>query len=365
MRPWLACALIAGISGCHGFFGGRTTEEDQALNNFAEARQRAATYYDGGDYVRAATQYAKALEYKPDHFATRLGYAWSLMATDIPSSLVRAQEEFRDMGARKDPKEEVKRVQGLGLTYRALALHYSHRAKKHEDDGRLDLSREDQVKARDYAHKGIEQFEKVLKIDEEFAAANVAAPNRVSASLAPDAQLGIAHCEIVLGDRGRPEHLERAEKLINEFARTAANARRFWEQRRERLLVTDVMREPELGAAGPKTLDADQRKRYEERIARTVREEVAARTILVTTYHYLKRFQAAVDECTRILELDAEQDEIYYMRARAYEYLQPPDYAAALADMKEYRRRQKYDSLTEKLVYINQYIKRYEEAIAK
>jgi hypothetical protein len=315
--------------------------------------------------VRAAAQYAKALEFRPDHFATRLGYAWSLMATDVPSNLVRAEQEFKEIGTRRDTKEEVKRVHGMGLTYRALALHYSHRARKLEDDGRLDLARQDDVKARDYARSGIEQFDKVLKIDEELAAASIAAPHRVSASLAPDAQLGIAHCEIVLGDRGKPEHIERAETLINDFARTAANARRFWEQRRERLMVTDVMREPELGAAGPKTLDADQKKRYEERIARTVQEEVTARTILMTTFHYLRRFQDAIDECTRILELDSKQDEIYYMRARGYEYLTPPNYEAALADMKEYRRRQDYARLTDKLVYINQHIKRYEEALRK
>ncbi|MGH7163836.1 MAG: hypothetical protein ACREID_10170, partial [Planctomycetota bacterium] len=75
----LACAA------CHGQLGQRTSQEDKDLNNFAEARTRAATYYDGGDYVRAAAQYKKALDFRPNHDATRLGYAYSLIGTDLPS----------------------------------------------------------------------------------------------------------------------------------------------------------------------------------------------------------------------------------------------------------------------------------------
>ena len=48
------CLALGALGACHGFFGGRTTSADQDLNSFAEARQRAATYYDGGDYTRAA-----------------------------------------------------------------------------------------------------------------------------------------------------------------------------------------------------------------------------------------------------------------------------------------------------------------------
>jgi hypothetical protein len=88
------------------------------MATFAEARQRAATFYDGGDYVRAAAQYKEALKIRKDHFMCRLGLAYSLMFINQPSTLGDAEKEFVAIGERRDPKEEVKRVYGLGLTYR-------------------------------------------------------------------------------------------------------------------------------------------------------------------------------------------------------------------------------------------------------
>ena len=102
--------------------GGQTTDEDQELNNFAEARVRAATYFDGRDFERAAEQYKKALEYRPKHVPTRLGYAYSLMWTEKPNKLETAQQEFEEMGTVRNPKLEVKRIYGLAMTYRALAV---------------------------------------------------------------------------------------------------------------------------------------------------------------------------------------------------------------------------------------------------
>ncbi len=85
-------------SGCqnifHGLFAPRTTPEEQDLTSFGEFRQRAATYYDSGDFHRSRVQYEKALELRPNHEATRLGYAYSLLYINTPSSLISARTEF-------------------------------------------------------------------------------------------------------------------------------------------------------------------------------------------------------------------------------------------------------------------------------
>lgn len=360
MRMHALWLLLAFLPACHGLFGARTTDEDRELNNFAEARQRAATYYDGADYVRAALQYERALQYRPKHLPTRLGYAYSLMYTDVPSNLVKAKDQFeKEIGPQRDPKEEVKRIYGLALTYRNLAVHFDRRARIREDRGRIDLARKDRLIAVEYARDGIATFETVLDIDDELAAAKVAAPRRVSASLKPDAHAGIAHCEIVLAEPGNVKPLKRAEHHIREFAKTAANARKFWELRRERILVTDPLDDD--GTPGAATLDPEVKARYERRIVGTLRQEAAIRTALMHTYLYLNRYREAITEATIILNIDPTLDEIYLWRGNAYAYIDPPNYAAAVKDLKAYRRSKDLSKLTDELVQINKRIKKYEE----
>jgi len=368
MRRASFCLLLVGLpalAGCHGLLGGRTTQADKDLNSFAQARERAATFYDGKDYYRAAAQYKKALDLRKDHLPTRLGYAYSLMYTNLPTNLMLAKQEFEGIGKLRDEKDEVKRIYGLALTYRTLAVLYYRRAGIQRDAGRLKPAEEDESAARSYARDGIRDFEKVLAIDDLLASRQISSVARVSASLKPDAHIGIAHCEIVLGGRDSPEHIERAIGHIREYAKMASTARRFWEQKREALLVTDPMREAEQGWAGKGVLDDAQRQRYEERIARTIIEEVAVRRALVDTYLFLDRYVDAVDECNTILSLDASESEALYLRARAYELLAPPNYRMALADMEAYRNRQDLGQLTEKLVRINRQIQRYKKLVAE
>ena len=80
--------LLVLFAGCHGIFADRTDEGDKEIASFAEARQRAATYYDGGDYYRAVAQYREALAIRKDHFMCRLGLAYSLMFTNQPTNLL-------------------------------------------------------------------------------------------------------------------------------------------------------------------------------------------------------------------------------------------------------------------------------------
>ena len=118
VRCALVLALLGALTGCFK----KTTEDDKELDTFAEARQRAATYYDGADYSRAASQYARALEIRPDHVPTRLGYAYSLMFTDLPSNQIRADQELTSMGKLKDERMEVFRSVRDDIKRRLLPL---------------------------------------------------------------------------------------------------------------------------------------------------------------------------------------------------------------------------------------------------
>ncbi|MHC4342477.1 MAG: hypothetical protein ACYSX0_19965 [Planctomycetota bacterium] len=361
----LCCFLALAPIACHGFFGGRTTEEDQKLKDFADARQRAATYYDGKDYYRAASQYKQALDLQPDHTPSHLGYAYSLMYTNLPQNLVRAQEEFENVGDLKDQKLEVKRIFGLALTHRTLAAHYQRRSRIHDQNARIRKSEEDGAVAKEHASSGITYFEQVFELDEALAASEQVAPFRVSASLTPDAHAGIAHCEIILADNKNLEHLDRALEHVEAYARVAANARRFWEQRRERTMITDPLREGEEGDPNAAALQGQWRQRYEEKIRNTIEKEVAMRRALVETFAYLNRFADGIKECEKVLELDNSFDEALFHRGRFYALLTPPDYRSALKDLKAYRARQDLSRLTEELVGLNRRIKDYEKKFAE
>jgi tetratricopeptide (TPR) repeat protein len=178
----ILCLISILLGGCHGWLGGRTTEEDQEINEFAEARQRAATYYEGRDYSRAAAQFKKALDIRPDHYSTKLGYAYSLMYTKEPANLVEAENQFNEIGVRKDKTEEVKRIYGLALTHRTLATRFDGQARYHDRKGMLEWRDKDIYNSRKHAREGIKLFKQVLDSDTALAKAQDAAPRRVSAS---------------------------------------------------------------------------------------------------------------------------------------------------------------------------------------
>jgi tetratricopeptide (TPR) repeat protein len=328
-------------------------------------------YYDGGDYERASTQFRRALEFRPDHFATRLGYAYSLLGIDNVKSLLEARKQFEEeLKPQKDLKNEVKRVYGLALTHRRLASLFSRRADALDARGRGEDARQDRDRVRRHADQGIACFQKVIDIDATLAETVDIAPFRVSASLAPDAHAGIAACEILLlpkpdlDDPGSERNQEierrisRVQEHITEFARVAAMAREFWTKRRERLLVVDPVKE--LEDPGTKVADPLTKERYEERIARVVEQEVTIRTTLFNTLVYINRFPEAIEEATRILELDPNQTGMLFERGKAYVWLVPPNYAAAVQDLKEYRRRQDLGRLTDELVELNRKIMEWE-----
>jgi tetratricopeptide (TPR) repeat protein len=362
MRLLLSLLPLLAAVACHGALGARTTKEDQDMAAFADARQRAATYYDGRDYVRAALQYDEALKYRPDHIPSRLGLAYSLTYTDLPSNMLRAQKEFEEIGALDDERTEVKRIYGLALAHRGLGVHFQRRARINSEDGRIRQADLDAATAREHALAGIEHFQRVIEIDKARSAADVA-PRRVSASLAPDAHAGIAHCEILLSNAENLDHLDRALEHIAIYSKTAANARRFWEQRRERTLVVDPMIDDRQGDPGTALPTAQERELYELKIAGTIRKEVAMRRALVDTYLYLNRYADAIEECGTILGLDPSVDEVLFLRGRAYALLTPPNYRSAIADLKEYRSRQDLSKLTEELVGLNRRIRSYEKKL--
>lgn len=364
----LPCLLLilTGLAGCHGLFGARTTDEDQEKNRFAEARQRAATYYDGGDYVRAAAQYQKALEIRPDHFPTRLAYAYSLMYTKDPTNLLRAQNEFEDIRRRKDLGQEVKRIYGLAVTHRTLAARLQAQALYHDQKGMIEWATRDVQLARKHATTSLELFDKIFEYDEKLSSKQAVAPMRVSASLTPDAHAGMAHCEIILADKEHLDHLDRAVQHIQAFSEIAERARRFWSERRERILMTDPVREEEMGNPDSNTARGQERVLYEKRIASTIDQEVAMRRSLVEVYIQMERPEDVISECDKILKLAPEFDRAYWLRGQAYASLDPPDYRAALNDLEEFRKLQSLEEgLTETMVRLNRWIKKYEEELAK
>ncbi len=354
------------LGGCHGvLFGDKTSQRDRDLNNFAEARSRAATYYDGKDYVRAALQYKEALKYRPKHVSTRLGYAYSLTYSNVPSNLMIAEQEFKAMGKLKKVQNEVKRTYGMGLNARGLAVQYDRRARMKSKRGLQDESQRDQKASHKKAEAGLRYFGQVIEFDRTLAGKKILAPMRVSASLTPDAHVGMAHCEILLAkfDPEHPaelsRHLSRARAHILKFAKVAEQARRFWKKRRERLLVTDPLHEE--GSPGAKTIDPREANRYSARIFSTIRQESEIRTALLLTLLYVNRYRDGIDEATTILELDPERHEVLMLRGNAYAYLKPPNYKKAVRDLKAYRKTRDLTRLTEDLITVNLRIKRFED----
>jgi tetratricopeptide (TPR) repeat protein len=358
------CLTLFTLGAC-AIFGKKTTDEEKELNEFAEARQTAATYYDGGDFVRAASQYEKALQFKPDNFSCKMGMAYSLMYANQPSTLTRADEEFRKMGTQRDPKLEVKRIFGVALVNRSLAVHFGRRAKIRDKQGRIKLAADDAASARKYAREGITFFKKVMELDSKLAEKQNIGPMRVSASLEPDAHIGIANCEILLIDSTKEAelrlHLAAAEEHLEAYSKIVRNARKFWEKRRATTLVIDPLKDER--APGVRVMDPELIKRYEERISNTLKHEVAVRQALMETLFFLNRFDEGIDQATRILDLDPNQDQILILRASAYAY--QSNFRAALRDLKAFRKRQNLSVLTDDLVRLNRRILEYEAELAK
>ena len=343
--------LLTALVGCHGFFGGRTRKDEEEVADFAETRERAARYYDGGDFERAALQYERALTLRPNHISTRIGFAYSLLFTDRPTNLLRADKEFRDMGKLDKNKDETKRIYGLGMTQRNLATHYQRRSLLRRDAGRQGEALDDEAAARNYAREGIKYLQEILDMPDKYS------------SLKPDAHIGMAHCAIILG---KEDDYGAAVYHIGEFAKIADNARRFWETRHEKVLVVDPLADMvEVATA------EDLQRRYNERILRALQQEVAARKALMQTFLWNAElsgqntkqsrtyFMKAIQQATTVLKLDKTDDEMLWMRGRAYARL--GNYLAAISDLKEYRHHQDMTRLTERQVAVQQLINEYEQ----
>ena len=364
VRTVSTLVLGALLIGCGLIFPAKTEDADKEKVKWAEHRQRAAQYYDGGDFIRAAAQYKKALNIKPNHIMTQLGYAYSLKNTKHVPNVMLAIQVFNDeISQQSNLDREVKRIYGSADCYRMLAVQFRRRADSRENKGLLKQAGEDRVFSAQYANDGIVGFERVLAIDHEMEARQITAPFRASASLAPLAHLGIGVCCIVLGDRKNQAPLDRALEEINVYAQTAANARTWWEKERKKMIETEPMADAQIPSAGEALGGVEDRRRYDERIKSTIRKEALVRQALVQTYMYLERYPDAIDQCTRVVELDDTAPDALYYRARAYALLKPPQYERAIEDMKEYRTRQDLSRLTQKVIQINKLIRSYERKL--
>ncbi len=362
----MVATLVLGalLIGCGLIFPAKTEDADKEKVKWAEHRQRAAQYYDGGDFIRAAAQYKKALNIKPKHIMTQLGYAYSLTNTKHVPNIMLAIKVFEDeIPQQSNLDYEVKRIYGAADGYRMLAVQYRRRADSRENKGLLKQAAEDRVFSANHANSGIVGYERVLAIDHEMEARKIASPLRASASLAPLAHLGIGVCCIVLGDRKNQAPLDRAIEEINTYAQTAANARNFWEMRRQKKMQVEPMAGTQIPGSGAAAGGVEDRRRYDELIKGTIAKEALVRQLLVQTYMYLERYPDAIDQCTRVVELDDTAPDALYYRARAYALLKPPQYERAVEDMKEYRSRQDLSRLTQKVIQINKLIRSYERKL--
>jgi len=357
---FLGCAAFVG---CGSIFAGKTGKSDKEMVEFAETKQRAATFYDGGDYYRAAAQFKKALEMRPDDVMTQLGYAYSLKNTEFPPNLILAIDQFNKVKKQKDLTKEVKRVYGLADAFRTLAIYFRRRAEANSNKGLLDQAEEDRKTSIQHANDAILQYERVLAIDHEMETRQAAGQFRASASLAPMSHLNIGVCCIVLGDRKNQAPLERAVEEVEIYAQVAANARTFWEKQREKLMETDPMADAQLPSLGEAMGGVESRRRYDERIRSTVTKEILARQALIETYLYLERLDDAIEQCTKIIELDDSEPTAFFFRARSYTMLDPPQYERAIEDMKEGQKRQDSSRLTQDVVKVNQILRTYERKL--
>jgi len=363
LRMGLLLLCFAVLAGCGSIFSSGTKKDDKEMVKFAELRQRAATYYDGGDFYRAAAQYKEALAMRPDHVMTQLGYAYSLKNTEFPPNIKLAVQKFNDVHEQKDLSKEVKRVFGMADCYRTLAIYFRRRAEERSNKGLLDQAAEDRKLCVAQANDGILAYERVLAIDHKMEMRAAAGQFRASASLAPMAHLGIGVCCIVLGDRKNQAPLVRAVDEINVYAQTAANARAFWEKQREKIMDTDPMAEAQVPSMGEQLGGVEARRRFDERIRSTVTKEILVRQALIETYMYLERFHDAIEQCTNIIELDDREPTAFFFRARAYVLLKPAQYERAIEDMKEGQKRQDSSRLTQDVVRVNQLIRTYERKL--
>jgi regulator of sirC expression with transglutaminase-like and TPR domain len=147
-----------------------------------------------------------------------------------------------------------------------------------------------------------------------------------------------------------------AREDLKKYAEIAARAQ-FWGSARAALI--DPMETSSV------TIDDATKRRYEERIANTIKQEVAVRRLLFETLAFANRFPEAIAEANTVHTLEPGLDEVVRDRARAYLFLQPPDRRAALRDLKEYRSRLPVDQLTDEMVQLNVAIKQLEGEIAK
>ncbi|MEE8104253.1 MAG: tetratricopeptide repeat protein [Planctomycetota bacterium] len=348
------CLSLLLFAACHGYFGDRTSVEDQEINSFAAARERAAQYYDGGHFDRAITQYLKALKFRPDHVSTRLGLAYSYAMTDRVHNLRRAEAEFLKLGTLKSPVQETKRVYGLAFAYRGLATHFDRRASRYAGEGRLSKAKQDEGAARGYARDSIKNYEIVLERDDRIS------------SLKPHAYIGIAHCEIILGE----DDYVRAIAAIEEYAKIASLARRFWSQRQEQLMASDAYRNEK------ETLAAREfSKIYDTKVLGTIQKEVAARKVLIETFYKQsltdveggplaqRKLIQIIGECVKIMNLDPTEDRMLLVRGRAYGKLE--QYPNALTDLRAFRKTQDLTRKTDDLVNVQRLINEYKKKLAE
>ena len=199
-------------------------------------------------------------------------------------------------------------------------------------------------------------------IDKKLESKSISAPFRASASLVPMARIGIAHCCIMLSDRDNQAPIERAVEEVNLYAQTAANARKWWTQQRKKVMEVDPL-DSMLEDGSEQIQSVDQRRRYDEKIKATVEKEALARNALVITFMNIERYEDAIRECSNMIELDDNQSQALFYRARCYALLDPPQYERALEDMREYRARQDITRLTQEVIRINQLIQQYESRL--
>ena len=175
------------------------------------------------------------------------------------ATLKQAEEDLQGHGhARRIKNEDVKRVYGLGLTYLALARKFDQRARFLREGKRSaaisrrsgSSRRGEQVRCarRTSSARPFLEIDAALEADRK-----ILAPQRISASLAPDAHIGMAWAEIMMATREDLTHLASRRGITSsEFAKHRIAVRESSGRgQRERILVTDPLHEDRRARSRP------------------------------------------------------------------------------------------------------------------
>jgi len=268
--------------------------------------KEGASLYLESDYARAARAFRKDIVEHPARIDLQLGYVRSLVKTELPANLKAAVTVTSLIPRQKDAALEAARAFTVADTARRLAEVNERRRRNHVDKQQPRHAKMEAETAVYWANRALNSYRRVS-----------------SKQLAPLVARGRAGCKAIVGHEG----LDSAPKQVAIFAKAAAAARARWDKEEERTMVLDPLH------ALP--LFKDSSTHYAKLLSRTIRDEIATRTVIAGAFERAKRHAQAIQQYTRILDLDPSHVASRVRRGLAYLELEPPNIKLARDDLTE------------------------------